>query len=102
METTKVLLENLSKALWYKEWIPIIIAVIALITSIISLYWTRRDYTKSSRPFVWASSYGVIDTVNKTIIPVPFRIGYRVKNSPAKILKMEVKILLNNDILFSQ
>ena len=100
MGTTKVLIENWPNTPWFKEWIPIIIALIALFTSIISLYWTRIEQTKSSRPFVWASSYGVIDNVNKTIIPVPFRVGYRVKNSPARILQIDTVINLEVTELF--
>ena len=101
MEATKVIIENLPNTPWYKDWIPISIAVIALIMSIISLYWTRKEYTKSSRPFVWASNYGVIDAENKTILPIPFRIGCRVKNSPARILQMDVNIFLNKKVLFT-
>lgn len=101
MEVTKVIIENLPKTPWYKEWMPIIIAIIALVMSIISLYWTRKEYIKSNRPFVWASNYGVIDAENKTIIPIPFRIGCRVKNSPARILQMEVSVILNKSILFT-
>jgi hypothetical protein len=100
METTKVLIENWPNTPWFKEWIPIIIALIALITSIISLYWTSIEQTKSARPFVWASSYGVIDNVNKTIIPIPFRVGYRVKNSPARILQIDVDVYLDTNELF--
>ena len=101
METTKVLIDNWPNTPWFKEWIPIIIALIALITAAISLYWTRVEQIKSSRPFVWATNYGVIDNVNKTIIPIPFRIGCRVKNSPARILLMEVKINLETNELFA-
>jgi len=95
MGTTKVL-----NTPWFKEWIPILIALIALGTSIISLYWTRIEQIKSTRPFVWASSYGVIDNVNKTIIPIPFRVGCRVKNSPARILQRDVIIHLETNELF--
>ncbi|MDD3721525.1 MAG: hypothetical protein PHW92_03420 [Lutibacter sp.] len=101
METTKVIIENLPNSPWYNEWIPIIIAIIALITSFISLYWTRQEYTRNIRPFVWASNYGVVDIENKTILPIPFRIACRVKNSPAKITQMDVKIILNKDVLSS-
>ena len=99
METTKVIIENLPNSPWYKEWIPIIIAIIALITSLISLYWTRQQYIKSTRPFVWAFNYSVIDADHKTVLPIPFRICCRVKNAPAKIAQMDVKIILNMNVL---
>lgn len=65
IDTTKVIIENWPKNPWYKDWIPISIAVIALITSFVSLYWTRQEFVKSSRPYVWASNYGVIDPEKK-------------------------------------
>lgn len=101
MDTTKVLIENWPNDPWVKDWIPIIIAVIALVTSIISLYWTRKEYVKSSRPYVWASNYGVIDSVKKTIIPIPFRVGFRIKNSPARIICANIEILDISNKVFS-
>ncbi|MEG8990423.1 hypothetical protein VJY32_11705 [Ignavibacteria bacterium 4148-Me] len=92
MDTTKVIIENLPHTPWFIVWVPIIIAVISLVTSIISLYWTRVQYEKSSRPFVWASNYGVVDHLKNTIIPIPWRVAFRVKNTPAKIIKMTVVV----------
>ncbi len=40
------------------------------------------------------TNYGVIDADKKTIFPIPFRIAYRVRNAPAKIVRTEVKINL--------
>lgn len=101
-DLTKVIIENLPKTHWYKEWVPIIIAIIALITSIISLRWTRKEFIKSSRPYVWASNYGVIDSIQKTIIPIPFRLGFRVKNNLARILRVDISIRFNSKRLFNQ
>ena len=99
--TAKVLIENWPKTPWFKEWIPILIALIALITSIISLYWTSIQQTKNTRPFVWASNYSGIENVNKTRIQIPYIIAYRIKNSPARILQMDVDIYLESNELFS-
>lgn len=101
IETSKVFIENLPNNPWYKEWIPISIAIIALITSLISLYWSRQEFIKNSRPYVWASNYSVIDTEKKTIIPIPFRIGFRVKNTPARIISLNVEINYKSDKLFT-
>ncbi|KAF0153509.1 MAG: hypothetical protein FD143_41 [Ignavibacteria bacterium] len=90
MDTTKVIIENLQHNPWFKEYIPIIIAIIALVTSITSLCWTRIQYERSSRPFVWASNYGVVDHSKNTMIPIPWRVAFRVKNFPAKIIKLSV------------
>jgi hypothetical protein len=100
METIRVIIGNLQPTPWYKEWIPIIIAIIALLTSLVSLCWTREEFIRNTRPFVWASSYGFLDHEKKTIIPIPFRIAFRVKNSPARISNLEVQINLDKDQLF--
>lgn len=102
MDTTKVIIENWPNDSWIKDWIPIIIAVIALITSIISLHWTRIEYVKSSRPYVWAINYGVIDNDKKTIIQIPFKVGFRVKNSPARIITGNIDILDVSNKIFSE
>jgi hypothetical protein len=101
LDTLKVLVENWQHTPWYRDWIPIGVAIIALLVSLVSLDWTREQFARSSRPFVWASNYGVIDQVNKTIIPIPFRVGFRVKNSPARILRLHVQIELNAKSLFT-
>ena len=98
MDTLKVIIENWpNKDLL--EYIPIIIAVIALTVSLYSVYLTRKAFIASHRPYVWASNYGVIDPDRKTIIPIPHRVAYRVKNSPAKIVRTEVKIFLSAEPL---
>lgn len=96
----KVIIENWPRTKYFLEHIPIIIAVIALAVSLYSVYLTRRSFIASHRPYVWASNYGVHDPDKKTIIPIPFRVGYRVQNSPAKIIRTEVKIDLNGELLF--
>jgi hypothetical protein len=102
MDTIKVVIENWPKTKLLLEYIPIIIAVIALAVSLYSVYLTRRSFIASHRPYVWGSNYGVLDPEKKTIIPIPFRVGYRVKNSPAKIIRTEVKINLIAEPLFVQ
>ncbi len=93
MNTTKVIIENWPKT----NYIPIIIAIIALMASLYSLYLTRKSFIASHRPYVWASSYVVNDTGYR---PIPSQVACRVKNSPARILRMEVKINLNGERLF--
>lgn len=99
MDTTKVIIENWPKTNPLLGYIPIIIAIIALGVSLYSVFLTRRAFIVSHRPYVWASNYGVIDPDKKTIIPIPFRVAYRVKNSPARIIRTEVKITLNMEPL---
>lgn len=102
MDITKVIIENWPKTNFLLVYMPIIIAIIALGTSLYSVFLTRKAFIASHRPYVWASNYGVIDTDKKTITPIPFRVGYRVKNSPARIIRTEVKINLNMEPLFVQ
>ena len=87
--------------MWQTVWIPTIIAVIALFTSIISLYWTRIEIIRNGRPYVWAASYGFIDSEQKIIIPIPARFAFRIKNNPAKILNIDIEIKLINNILLT-
>lgn len=98
MDTLKVVIENWPEK-HLLEYIPIIIAVIAVIVSLYSVYLTRESFIASHRPYVWASNYGVIDPDKKTIIPIPFRVAYRVRNSPAKIIRTEVKVNLRAEPL---
>jgi len=100
MDTTKVIIENWPKTKHLLEYMPIIIAIIALAISLYSVYLTRKSFIVAHRPYVWAGNYGVLDPDNKTIIPIPFRVGYRVKNSPARIIRTEVEINLNKERLF--
>ena len=100
MDATKVVIENWPETNYLLVYIPIIIAIIALSISLYSIFLTRRVFVVSHRPYVWAGNYGVIDHDKKTIIPVPFRVSCRVKNSPARIIRMEVKINLNMETLF--
>ena len=95
MDTVKVIVENWPKTKHFLEYIPVVIAVIALVVSLYSVYLTRKSFIASHRPFVWASNYGVIDTDKKTIIPIPLRVAYRVRNAPVKIIQTEVTISLN-------
>lgn len=96
MDTLKVFIENLPKNPWYKEWIPIIIALLAIIVSIYSLNKSSKEYSRSSRPFVWAINFAVLDSNNR-IVPQPRQIAFRVKNSPAKIHKLDFKIFSISD-----
>lgn len=100
MDTIKVIIENWPKTKHFLEYIPIIIAIIALAVSLYSVYLTRKSFIASHRPYVWAGNYGFPDPDKKTIIPIPSRIAYRVKNSPARIIRMEVKINLNMELLY--
>ncbi len=99
MDTVKVIVENWPKTRQFLEYMPVVIAVIALAVSLYSVYLTREAFIASHRPYVWASNYGVIDSDKKTILPIPFRVAYRVRNAPAKIVRSEIRIKLGEQEL---
>lgn len=105
MDTTKVVIDNWPKTNRITMWIPIIVAMFSLIVSIVaaicSYNFAKKSFVNSHRPYVWAASYGVIDDSNKTIIPVPFKIAYRVKNAPARIIHQNVSITLRGQVLYA-
>jgi hypothetical protein len=98
MDTLKVIIENWPKTNYLTVYVPIIIALIAIGVSLYNVYLTRKSFIMSHRPYVWGINYGVIDHDKKTIIPIPSKLFYRVKNSPAKIIRTNVKISLPNEI----
>ena len=100
MDTAEVII-NWPEKRYFLEYIPVVIAVIALVVSLYSVFLTRKSFIASHRPFVWASNYGVVDSNKNTIIPIPFRVAYRVQNAPAKIIVSEVKIYLGAEQLLS-
>ena len=101
MDATKIIIENWPKTNLFLTCIPIIVAIIALVVSLSSLYFTNKSFSISHRPYVWALSYAVPDPENKTLIQIPYRMGCFVNNSPAKIKKIELKINLDKETLFS-
>jgi len=103
MNVTKVVIENWPKANYLSIYIPIIIASIALFISAYSIYTTRKIFVESHRPYVWASNYEFTEQEKGTIItsqPFTFSAACHVKNSPARIIRAELKINLDMETLF--
>lgn len=100
MDITSVIIENWPKTNYFSQYMPIVIAIIALVASLYSAYLSRKAFIAAHRPYVWGSNYGVIDHEKKTIIQVPSRVACRVKNAPAKIIRMNVKINICSEQLF--
>ena len=94
MEPIKIFIENWPAQDFLAQCIPIVIAAVAVVVSLYSAYLSRKAFNHSSRPYVWASSYGVVDQQRQCINPVPQRLAYRVKNSPAKIKLNRVSVSL--------
>lgn len=101
MESIKIFIENWPESSILAQYTPIFIAGVALIVSLYSAYLSRRSFNLSSRPYVWASSYGVIDQEQKSITPVPQRLAYRVKNTPAKVKESNVTVYLGSEEIFT-
>jgi len=73
---------------WYATWTPIGIVMCALIVSIITLIWSARQYRDSTRPFVWLIDFASVN-VDRILIYHPEEIAMRVRNSPARIKKVD-------------
>ena len=101
MESIKILIENWPEPSILAQYTPVFIAGVALIVSLYSAYLSRRSFNLSSRPYVWASSYGVIDQSKNCIIPVPQQLAYRIKNTPAKVKESNVIIYLGSEEIFA-
>lgn len=86
MEPKKVKIEKLPKSPWYKDP-PIWIAIFALIATVVSLYLTREQYIKSSRPFVWGTN-----CEDQSGHPMPQTINIGVHNSHARIISLKYGI----------
>jgi hypothetical protein len=79
-----------------------LIAILALIATIYSLYLTRVQYIKSSRPYVWINNVYSTDQNSKLLIQVPSMMSCNVLNAPARFLQTNVKITLDTTELFNQ
>ena len=86
MDPIKIFMENWS----------LVIATLALAVSLYSAYLSRKVFIHTGRPYVWASNYGVIDQKSKNLISIPHRLVYRIKNSPAKIQFICVRLTLGD------
>ncbi|HKK83103.1 MAG TPA: hypothetical protein VJ958_02620 [Atribacterota bacterium] len=94
MDIIKVVIENWPKSNYLFEYIPIIIAIIALGLSLYSIFITRKSFIDSNRPYVWASNY-------KSNALAPLHVSFYAMNSPARIIKMQLKITSNSESLSS-
>ena len=82
MDPLKVIIDNWPSGTWPKH-IPTAIAVFALIISIASLYWGRKQFESSTRPYVY-----FLDRSDPDGKPTPQAILFFVSNSPAQIKKI--------------
>jgi hypothetical protein len=79
---------------------PILIAALALLGTLYSAYLSRKAFRLSSRPYIWAASYGHIDQQG-ALIPLPNMLAFRIKNSPAKVEQSSIAIILGSEEVFS-
>ncbi len=82
MDPLKVIIDNWPSETWHKH-IPTAIAVFALIISIASLYWGRKQFESSTRPYVY-----FLDRSDPNGKPTPQAVLFFVSNSPAQITKI--------------
>ncbi len=91
--------ENWPKSGYVAQYTPIGIALLALAVSVYSAYFTQVSFVVSQRPYVWAISYSYLD--DGRITSDPSRIAFRVKNSPARISRQDIRIEYNAALLHS-
>jgi hypothetical protein len=97
MNSTKVFIENLPPPQeWYVTWIPIIIALCAIIVSLYSLYLSRRQYRDSSRPFLFSLTNYLAIQNNGAPFHRPEILPYKIINAPAIIKKMKIEFYIQS------
>lgn len=89
---------NIKTVLSNYNW-PLIISILGLLLSLLSAWYTQKNFTRNVRPFVWAVNYSYI--VNNKMIHEPGVIYFHVTNSPARINNFELEIALDNNTLLS-
>ncbi len=86
---------------WVAKNASAIIALCALVVSIYSLYVNNLSFIQNSRPYVYAMSYAIQDANTKLLIPQPQKLLYKVLNRPAKILRVEISLVLREGTIES-
>ena len=96
---TKVFIENLpEQSHWIINWSPIIIALLALIVSLLSLRWAIYQFRASSRPYVWAMNFATLNE-SQQLINQLHTVAIKVSNNPARIssISYEFYYLVNGE-----
>ena len=79
------------------EWAPIVTAITVVIISACSLYWTRKAFVVSHRPYVWAVTHAYLDNNNRVVVDVN-TLRKLCSNAPAVIVKQEYSyVVVKND-----
>jgi len=102
MDAVSVVVENWPTGRTLLDYVPVAIAVIALLVSLYSVYLTRKSFIVSQRSCVWAASHAVPDESRQTLAPVPHRMAFRVRNVPARVARMTMEILQDSESLFER
>jgi hypothetical protein len=89
MEPLNFVIKNLPQQSWFEVWIPITIAVLSFIISVITVWFNINSNRKKSRPFLFAGNFGYIDECNK-LQQGNNVIMFILLNSPANILFRQV------------
>jgi hypothetical protein len=88
-EPIHIVLDNLPATThWLVEWSPILIAGFALVVSILSSYYTRRQFVRTTRPYVSAGDFAHINANNEAVHN-PTMFMFLISQAPAKFIKAE-------------
>ena len=101
-DPTHIIIDNWLSNPWYIELAPMFIAIVAVVVSLISLHFSRREHINSIRPFIWASEFAHLDE-QQLVVPVVQAVMLKVLNAPAKIYSAQYSFekvsATNNDLI---
>ncbi len=93
IESQRVSVENLPKTKrWWQEYIPLLIAVLALGVSIYSAYLSRKEFIAAYRPYIYVSNRRTEED-GKKIMDIN-TVVLKCLNAPARIVNQEAFYIL--------
>lgn len=75
------------------------IPVLTFIVSLCAIYYTRREFLRNNRPYVFAMNFSFTNNEGILVFPIEV-IGFKVLNNPAKIIKQHIKVEFNRKIIY--
>jgi hypothetical protein len=91
VEPISVVIENWQITSIFETWAPIIIGILALMTSVFSIWFSIKIFRQSSRPYISAINYCILE--ENRLINQNEVILFRVYNSPAKVFRYSLKLI---------
>ena len=90
MDTMRVIIENWPSSSWLDISVPIAIALFALLVSIYSAWFTRREFVLSHRPYAIVQTFAYLDSRRQLVTDLK-KVMYRCLNAPAQTVRTEYR-----------